>query len=150
VLARDETVRGHAELLVSNIWPDLRLKLALTNKRLAGERPNTFLGVIPVGSEKMSYPLSNIASVQTTTRVLIGHLLVGVLLLYVGLTAGLQSGGWFWLLMAGLFLLYCYRAQLNIQNSGGGVISHRISVWNKSAAQTFAQEINTAIAEREA
>jgi hypothetical protein len=136
-------------ILISNIWPDLKLKLTLTNKRLAGERPNTFLGVIPVGSEKMSYPLSNIASVQTTARVLVGHLLVGVLLVYVGITVGLQRGGWFWFLMAGLFLLYCYRAQMNIQNSGGGVISHRISVWNKRAAQSFAQEINTAIAERE-
>lgn len=149
VLAKGEAVRGYGEFLISNIFvfPDLKLKLAVTNKRLTGQRPNTIFGMFAVGSQKMSYPLSNIAGVQTSTRILFGPLLLGLVLVVVGIGQGFQRGWWV-LLLGALLVLYCYRAQLNIQNSGGGVISHRIAVWNKGAAQTFAQEINTVIAER--
>jgi hypothetical protein len=147
VLAKDEIVQSYGEFLVSNVWVYLKLKLAITNKRLAGEKPNTILGFIPVGSEKVSYPLSNIAGVNTSTKVGLMPLVVGLLFLAAGLAQGV-SAGWFAILIGALFLLSSYQAQLNVQNSGGGNIRHRISVFNKSAAQTFAQEINTIIAER--
>src|SRR6266850_2499673 len=144
VLARDETVQSSGEFLVSNVWVYLKLKLALTNKRLAGEKPNTLLGFIPVGTDKVSYPLSNIAGVNTSTRIAVGPLFLGAILLFGGLASGVQSG-WFAMLLGVMLLVTCYQASLNVQNSGGGTIKHRISVFNKSAAQTFAQEINTMI-----
>jgi hypothetical protein len=147
VLSKDESVRSYGEFLVSNVWVYLKLKLALTNKRLAGERPNTLLGFLPVGTEKVSYPISNIAGVNTSTRIAVGPLLLGAILIIGGLNLGVQSG-WFAMLLGALLLVSCYQASLNVQNTGGGTIKHRISVFNKSSAQTFAQEINTMIAER--
>ncbi len=134
------------EFLSSNLAFFLKLKLALTNKRLAGEKPNTFLGFIPVGSEKVSYPLSNIAGVQISTRLLIGPLLLGLLCVGVGLAQGVAQG-WFVLLLGVLLLIASYNAELSVTNSGGGTIS-RISAFNRSSAQTFAQQVNTALAER--
>jgi len=147
VLAKDESVRRYGEFLVSNILVYLKLKLALTTKRLAGEKPNTFLGFIPVGSDKVSYPLSNIAGVNTSTRISPLALIVGAIFLLAGIFEGPQNG-WFAMLIGALLLIGSYQAQLNVQNSGGGTIKHRISVFNKGAAQDFAQEINTMIAER--
>ena len=147
VLAQGESIRSGADLLVSNVWVYLKLKLAVTNKRLVGERPNTLLGFIPVGTEKISYPLANIAAVQTSTRIAVLPLLLGLLFLLAGI-ATLKDGGIWSLLLGVLLLVYCYQAQLNVQNSGGGTIRHRISVFNKTAAQEFAQQVNTIIAER--
>ncbi|TMC55371.1 MAG: hypothetical protein E6J20_00685 [Chloroflexi bacterium] len=147
VLAKDESVRSYGEFLVSNVWVFLKLKLVLTTKRLAGEKPNTFLGFIPVGSDKVSYPLSNIAGVNTSTRISPLALIVGAIFLLAGIATGVQNG-WFAMLIGVVLLLGSYQAQLNVQNSGGFTIRHRISVFNKGAAQTFAQEINTMIAER--
>ena len=147
VLAKDETVQSYGEFLVSNVLVYLKLKLAVTNKRLAGERPNTLLKFIPIGSDKVSYPLNNIAGVSTSTRISPLPLLLGILLVVGGLGAGIQNG-WIALVIGVLFLLASYQAQLDVQNSGTGVIHHKISVFNKSAAQTFAQQINTIIAER--
>jgi hypothetical protein len=147
VLAKDETVVASGEFLTSNIFVFIKLKLALTTKRLAGEKPNTFLGFIPVGSEKVSYPISNIAGVQTSTRVLILPLVLGLLFGIGGFSQGV-SQGWFAILVSVLLLLSSYSAELVIMNSGGGTIRHRVAVFNRSSAQVFAQEINTALASR--
>src|SRR5258708_2738650 len=108
VLAKDETVQHQGEFLVSNVLPYLKPKLAITNKRLTGERPNTLLGIIPVGSEKVSYPLSNVAGVNTTTRISPLPLLLGILFVIGGLAAGVQSG-WFALVLGVLLLLGSYQ-----------------------------------------
>jgi hypothetical protein len=147
VLATGENLIGRTELLASNIFWYLKLKLVLTNRRLAGERPNTALALLPIGSEKISYPLSNIAGVDINTRLAVGPFLIGVVLGLVGIAEGLTKGGWFFILLGVVVLLYSYRAFLVIRNSGGGVIMHRISVFNRSLAQEFATSVNTAIAE---
>ena len=147
ILAKDESVRSYGEFLVSNIWVFMKLKLAVTNKRLAGEKPNTFLGFIPVGSDKVSYPLSNIAGVHTSTRISPLPLIVGLIFFVAGIAQGIQSG-WFAILVGVLLLVSCYQAVLIVTNSGSDKIRHNISVFNKASAQTFAQEINTVIAER--
>src|SRR5204862_6530399 len=69
ILAKDEIVRAVGEFFVSNVFVYLKLNLVLTTKRLAGEKPNTFLGSIPVGTEKVSYPLNNVAGLNTSTRI---------------------------------------------------------------------------------
>ncbi len=148
VLAKDESIKDSGDFLISNIWIYLKLKLTVTNKRLVGQRPNTLLGFIPVGTENISYPLSNIAAVQTSTRVSMSYLILGLLFVLAGLGVGVDKGGWFLIVVGALLLLGSYQAQLNVQNSGGGTIRHRISVFNKSSAQAFAQKINTIIAER--
>ena len=62
VLANDETAVQTERFIRSNLLPFLKLQLVVTNKRVAGQKATTFLGIIPVGSEKVSYPLANIAS----------------------------------------------------------------------------------------
>src|SRR5437868_6310674 len=88
VLAKDEVVQSYGEFLVSNVLVYLKLKLAVTNKRLVGERPNTLLALIPIGSEKVSYPLSNVAGVNTSTRISPLPLLLGIIFVLAGLSSG--------------------------------------------------------------
>ena len=91
--------------------------------------------------------INNVAGVNTSTRIAPLPLIFGVLLVIGGISEGLQLG-WFAVLLGLILLAGCYQAQLNVENSGGGKIKHRISVFNKASAQSFAQEINTMIAER--
>lgn len=147
VLARDESIRSSGEFLTSNLFFFVKLKLALTNKRLVGEKPNTFLGLIPVGSEKVSFPLSNIAGVSINTRVAVLPLVLGLLLAVAGLAQGFQNG-WLTVLIGTALLVASYQAQLSVTNSGGGVLGFKISVFNKGTAQAFASDINNALAER--
>jgi len=149
ILAKDETAARAEEFIRSNVLPFLKLKLVLTNKRVAGQKANTFLGVIPVGTEKVSYPLANIASVYTSTKISVIALLLGLLFAIGGVLALSQGAGALVTIAIGLlFLVNCYSAVIAIQNNAGSTIKHRISIFNKGLADSFCEEVNTVIAGR--
>src|SRR5436309_7022952 len=125
ILAKDEIVRAVGEFFVSNVFVYLKLNLVLTNKRLAGEKPNTFLGFIPVGTEKVSYPLNNVAGVNTSTRIAPLVHIFGVLLVIGGISDGLQLG-WFAVLLELILLAGCYHGHPNVEELVGGIIDHCI------------------------
>lgn len=145
VLAKDETPVRSERFIRSNLLPFLKLQLVVTNKRVAGQKANTFLGIVPVGSEKVSYPLANIASVFTSTKIAVGPLLLGAVLVIAGL-ASMRQGGLLWLILGAILLVNCYSAVIAIQNNAGSTIRHRISIFNKGIADSFCEEVNTVIA----
>ena len=150
VLGREESVLRSERFLASNIFIFLRFQLALTNRRLTGQRPNTILGFIPVGSSKVTYPLTGIAGINTTSRVSALRLLLGLALGLAGFSnMGTSTSNAVVLMLVGaLLVLSSYYASLQITNSGGGTINHVISVFDKGRAAAFCEEVNTVLAER--
>jgi hypothetical protein len=154
VLAKGEDLVRSDEFLTSHIFLWLKLRLAVTTRRIAGEKPNTILGVIPLGSLKLTYPLPNVASVGTYTKLSVGALLLGVVLLVAayflvsGASGDARVAGFVVAVLGLLSLIEAYQAHLGIWNTGGNYIGHRISIFDRGAADAFCQELNTIIASR--
>jgi hypothetical protein len=142
VLGLGEQVVTTASFMFSLLHFFLAYKFVLTTRRLAGERPNTWLGLIPVGSEKISYPLANIASVGTTNLIQFWSLIFGGLLV----VSGLGSQAFILVIVGVLLVVGAFQAGIIITNNGGERVRLRISLLQKGAAQQFTNEINTAIA----
>ena len=116
----------------------LAYKFVLTTRRLAGDRPNTWLGLIPVGSEQISYPLANIASVGTSTLIQFWPLIFGGLLVVIGL-----PGQAIVLVIVGaLLVIGAFQAGIIITNNGGEKVRTSDISSAKGAAQQFTNEIN--------
>ena len=141
-LAPDERVLANGSFMLSNLLFFLHWQMAVTRKRLVGQVPNTVLGIIPLGSTQVSYPLAAIAGVTSRTRYFAFWFLVGAVLLL----AGLSSPNVIAIILGVLALLASFRAGIVITNSGGGKIDHAVSFFDRAAASTFAQQVNAAIA----
>ncbi len=142
LLGPEERVVRSEELALSLILFFLKIKVAVTNSRIVGRWPNTFLGLIPVGSNSVTYPLTNIASVAVSTKVSIWGLIFGALFVLVGL----QDTRAFLLLVIGLLLiLSAFPASFEVTDTAGQKIGHRMAIFEKSKSQALANEINTLI-----
>jgi hypothetical protein len=147
-LAQGEQVVAVNSFMFSLAHFFLHTKLALTDRRLAGQSPNTLMGLIPIGSNKVSYPLKNIAEVGTSTSISFRSLLVGVALMLGGLAA--QNAVGIVLAIVGVFLfLRAFQASFDLTNNGGRTIRIKIAIFDKAAAQEFADAVNHTIAERD-
>lgn len=145
-LAPNERIVGQAGFMFSMSLFFLHSSLVLTDKRLAGSRPNTLLGLIPVGAEKVSYPLANIASVGTSTRLALLPMLIGVVLVL----ASLGNPGQLWLvaLLGVVLVLGAFQAVFFVANNAGQRMNFKIALTDKGKAQSFAESINATIAGR--
>ena len=153
VLGAGESVASTASFRFSVVLFFLSTSFVLTTRRLAGEEPNTWFGLIPVGSRKFSYPLGNISAVGINTRVSWKKLLLGAVLVLLGL-AWLGSS-FLWglvVLLIGIWVLIsAFRTYIEVVSPGGNRglgEARQISVFPKDAAQNFVNQINTAIASR--
>jgi len=142
VLAPDERVVARGMFSFSTLLFFLHWKMAVTSKRLVGKTPNTILGIIPLGSTNVSYPLPNIAGVVTRTRVSLFWIIVGLLFLL----GGLQSRNALAIVIGLIALAASFNAQIFITNSGGGQIGHNVAFFARGAADAFVREVNSAIA----
>jgi hypothetical protein len=127
----------------------LKAYFSLTNKRVTGQAPNTFLGLIPFGSAQIAQPLKTVASVASSTQFFFKRLLVGLISLGVGLSMFGDSVlvGFFLVLFGLINILNCYTATFVITNNAGQDIWREISILEKAKVQNFVNEVNTAIAE---
>jgi hypothetical protein len=151
VLAPEETLAATGEFRVSNILFFLRWRMAVTNRRLIGRTPNTILGIIPLGSNQVSYPLANIADVATRRAYSVSSFLIGLILLLAGLgeLSGPNSGpgAAIVLIVLGLLALAAtIRVSIQVTHSGGQKFAHGIAFSDRSAAQSFVNKVNTTIA----
>ena len=144
-LAADERVVASGTFRFSTLLFFLNWNMAVTSKRLVGKTPNTILGIIPLGSTNVSYPLPNIAGVVTKTRVSLPWILIGLILLLVGL-GGANGPNIVAIIIGLLGLAAAFHAQIFITNSGGGTIGHNVAFFDRGVAAKFVQEVNTAIA----
>lgn len=49
------------------------------------KKPNTILGLIPLGSKKQSFPVTQLSSVESNFKLKLGRLLMGLLIMLIGL-----------------------------------------------------------------
>jgi hypothetical protein len=149
-LGPGELIAKTSSFMFSILLFFLSTSMVLTNKRLTGEVPNTLLGVIPVGSRKFNYPLSNISAVGINTKISFWRLILGLILAWAGIALFGNS------VVVGLVVLLCGLALLvgafytliDIQNTGGGREPVQIAVTQKGVAQDFVAELNNVLAAR--
>lgn len=141
-LAPDEKVIASGSFMLSNLLFFIHWQMSVTSKRLVGQVPNTILGIIPLGSTQVSYPLAAIAGVTSRTRYSAFWFIVGALLLL----GGIGGRNAVVIILGVLALLASFRAEIAITNSGGGQIGHAVGYFGRSAASAFVQQVNSAIA----
>lgn len=148
-LTPDERIVQSAAFRRSNLALWSRLELAVTNRRLAGREPHLFLGLVEVGSNSLTYPLPNIASVGVDTRVWIAGLLTAVFFARIGFgfAAAGAAFGWLILLLAIAFAFASFRARIMITNNGGSSIATGIAYMDRRAATEFARVVSGVLAE---
>jgi hypothetical protein len=147
-LSTTERVVKRDQFIYSIVHFFLKTTVALTDRRLVFERPNTLLGLIPIGMQKDTLPLRNVASVGTSTKIGVWRLLLGIILAIVGVAQGFPNG-LFAIVVGLLLILSAFQATLKVTTNGGDKNVARIAVTEKSKAQTFADQVNTTIAARE-
>lgn len=113
-------------------------------------RPNTILGLIPLGSRDETIAVNQIASVSTNFKVLAKKAFAGVLLAFLGLicmTASLLLG-LILLLCAVNGIIYAMQTHLEIHMTSGQVNYISFLIFEKEKAELAAQQINAMIASR--
>lgn len=126
----------------------LKTTLSVTNRRVVGNVPNTLMGVIPVGNQNISYPLSGVAGVTVNTKFHFGRFLIGVLLVifsFVAFGSGSGGGVLFGVLLLALGVvgvLNAFAAGLEITNNGGGSQTVDVSMLDKARLREFVECVN--------
>ena len=140
LVGADEKIERSDSLALSLLLFFLKIDVALTNKRVVGQWPNTFLGLIPVGSNNVTYPVTSIASVAVSTKIRVVSLIVGIVLALAGLNGSLI------ILIIGVLLIgNAFYAAFEITNTAGQKIGHQMAFWEKGKAQALANDINTVL-----
>ncbi len=149
-LAPGETVLVGDRFMFSTVAFYLHTDLVLTNRRLYAVRPNTLLGLIPVGTERSNFPVENIAGVKAGTRFDALGVIFGAVAVIVGLGAlSIPNAGILGLplLLLGLAsIVGAPKQAIEVMNSGGGLIRFPVSVFERRRALEFAGRVSEAIA----
>jgi len=149
ILAKDEQIVREDTFTANLILFWLKAKYNLTNKRVTGHSPNTFLGLIPLGKSEISQPLKTIASVSSSTEFWFKTFLIGVVFLIAGLYM-LGSSlliGVILVLIGVINILNCYTSSFVITNNAGEAQWYYLSILEKSKVHAFVNEVNTVIAD---
>lgn len=140
--------------MLSTIVFYLHTEIVLTDRRLYAMRPNTLLGLIPVGAARSNFPIENIAGVSAATRFdLIGALL-GIVGFFLGIgvtaTPRMEGLGVVLIVIGLLLMIRAPRQAIEVMNSGGGTIRFPVSVFERSRTVEFAHRVSEAVARRPA
>jgi len=149
VLGKDEQVVREDSFTANLILFWLKANYSLTNKRVTGHSPNTFLGLIPLGKSEISQPLKTIASVSSSTEFWFKTLLIGIIFAIAGfyLLGTSVAVGLVLLIVGAVNILNCYTSSFVITNSAGESQWYYLSILEKSKVQNFVNEVNTVIAD---
>lgn len=146
-LAAGEDLLRAAEFSRNNLAFWAKVRLAITNRRVAGSDPHLFLGFVPTGSQRRTYPLPSIAGTGVNSHVWIGGLIFAGVFILLGLTVLAYSPvfGALLLLFALGLGLNSFWADITITNTGGQSIGHRIAYYERGAAGEFTQALNSVL-----
>ncbi len=146
-LSPGETDAIGAKFTPSLTTPWLTGAMAVTSTRLVYRIPNTVLGFIPAGSQSNTVPISSIAAVSTNTRLRLGSIILGLILLIAGIATmgNVPVLGVLCLLLGVVNFLVAFPASLAIQNNAGGIQAITVSMLEKARLDAFAQEVNNRV-----
>ncbi len=149
-LAPGERVLVGDRFMFSTVAFYLHTDLVLTNRRLYAVRPNTLLGLIPVGTARSNFPIENIAGVNAGTRFDVLGVIFGAVAVIFGLAAlAIPNAGLFGLLLLLLgvaSIVGAPKQAIEVMNSGGGLIRFPVSVFERGRTLEFAGRVSEAIA----
>lgn len=149
-LAPGETPVLSDRFMYSTIAFYLHTDLVLTNRRLYAMRPNTLVGLIPIGTGRSAYPIENIAGVSAGTRFDIMGVIIGSFAVLFGLAAlSIPNAAWLGviLLVLGLAaIIGAPKQAIEVMNSGGGAIRFPVSVFERGRTVEFANRVSEALA----
>jgi hypothetical protein len=136
--------------MLNSVAVYLHTEIALSDRRLSAARPNTLLGLIPVGTSRSNFPIESIAGVTAATLFSVPAFLVGLmagLAGFLGLSSPGNTGGGVLLLVLGLLLIISApRQAIAVMNSGGGVIRFPVAVFERGRTVEFANRVSEALA----
>lgn len=149
-LAKDETIVAEESFRTSLIWQHLKANFQITNRRFMGESRNYLLGLIPTGTNTVTYPLKNIASVSSSTNTRIGALLFGVVLVLMGLASISNSvvGALVLIAIGAVIAVQAICTVIAVTNNSGQTVALPVLFFEREAAMNFVTRVNTLLAER--
>jgi len=152
VLGEGESVTSSNEFQSNLLLFWLRTRVALTDRRVAAEWPNTTLfGLIPVGAQNMSVAFSQIASTNTSTRFKPVKFILALILLVAGLGGALaESPAGVVIILLGVALgLRAFETSIAVSNTAGEKFGIEITPPGRGNAQLLVADISAKVAERQ-
>ena len=114
--------------------------------------PNTILGFIPLGSHQESIPINQITSVQSSFRMRLGKLVIGILVAILAIAALFNKGGFILFLIFGLIaanlILGAFDVSLLINMTSGRTRLLSFFIFDREKAAKAEQMINALISAR--
>ena len=153
MLAPGETSVYGDRFLISIIAPYLKGQMMCSTTRFVFKVPNTLLGVIPVGSNENTIPISAIAAVSTSSKLRVGRAILALIFILAGLsTMGSTHGTGstiFWGIVMTLlgisFAATCMPMVLTVQNHAGGATALEVAIFERSKLERFRQELQNRV-----
>ena len=121
----------------------LKTETAVTNVRVVAKKPNTLLGLIPLGYQDEAYPLASIASAGVEIKFSVGRALFGIIFFFIGIATIKSPVGFIFLLIGISMILNSLSAALKLTNNGGGVSYLKVSALEKAKLENFRNEVNS-------
>ncbi|MDO5751028.1 MAG: hypothetical protein Q4P78_07530 [Rothia sp. (in: high G+C Gram-positive bacteria)] len=137
--------------LISIIAPYLKGQMMCSTTRFVFKVPNTLLGIIPVGSNENTMPISAIAAVSTSSKLRVGRAILALIFILVGLSSfGGGTGG---AIMTGIictllgisFAATCMPMVLLVQNHAGGATALEVAIFERAKLERFRQELQNRV-----
>lgn len=129
----------------------LTAKFKITDKCLMIKTPNTIFGFLPVGYRLESISYRNISSVQTSTKVHIFRLLIGMYFFFgsfrliVSQSPIFSKIGIVEIILGFLLLLHCYKKTLKIINNSSQSTNIEVPFFEGNKINAISREINNQV-----
>lgn len=114
------------------------------------KKPNTILGVIPLGAKKESVPVNQLSSVESNFKLYFGSLLLGAIIAILGIVLFSQSflGGLILLVIGLNKAITSFETILTIKTTAGDVKNISFLIFEKSKAELAETQIRGIISSR--
>lgn len=139
--------RVYGDLFMTSILtPYMKAQLMCSSTRFVYKAPSTLLGVIPLGYNENTVPVSNIASVASNSRFMPGRAVLAAISLFLAYYFFGEGGGG--ILFALILLAFgaavavtAFPMELVVTNPAGGQTKLLVSMLEKTKLETFRSEL---------
>lgn len=131
----------------SVVLPYLKAQLMCSSTRFVFKDPNTLLGLIPLGANESSIPLSSIASVSVSSHFRLGRALLAIILLILGFA---MITDWIlpcllMIVLGLLMIVTVFPSVLLVQNHAGMVTAIEVAVIERKRLAAFCSELQARV-----
>ena len=114
------------------------------------KKPNTILGLIPLGAKKESIPVSQLSSVESNFKLHFKRFLIGLIISILGLVLTSESFvvGLLILAVGANYVITAFETTLTIKTTAGDIKNIPFLIFEKSKADTAESQIRKVISDR--